>query len=978
MNLSQLRTRKWFYSALAFLIPFTAIVILMIAVGATPFGNSSLLYSDMWHQYFPFFKAFREALLSGDSLLYSWNVGMGMDYLGLISYYLGSPLYLFSVLLPESWVLPYFSLLMPIKLGLASLFFSIFLRKLFDKNDFSIAVFGSSYALCAWALGYQWNIMWLDTFALLPLVALGTVFLLREKKYILYTVSLALSVLVNYYIGFFTCIFVLLLFICYQICRCTGIRQFFSDFLRIALFTVLAIGMTAILELPAFAALGNTYSSVNSFPEDFSLNIVEYADCAAAREAWDAFKTAKEAGEPTFSLWLSAVGESFGPVMSGMRQVAGNMAGGITPTFKEGLPNIYTGVASLLLAFLFLFSGKVAIRDKICCVFLLLFFMLSFVVRQLDYIWHGFHFTNMIPYRFSFLFSFVMLYMAYRAYLQRNRFKIWQLLLAGGLTLGVLALSDNVAKIPEAFGATGEIFEKIGQVIATGTAGDQEGNAQALQALKTLFNDYGKVFVFVVYNTIFFLLYLIILLYPRLLRRPAETATMEDYRELAITRYNRRNVSSGLLSLVIVLELVMSVVNFGVNFAYTNITNYPSGTSYTESMLRYMKEREDSLFYRTETTHTQTLNDGALNSYNGISTFTSSANVKVTDFMAAMGYAARNNWNRYCFEESSPVANLFLNLKYMLERDGQLETNPYFDEIHHYDDVYLLENNAYLPLGFLANSQLADTALRNGSNNSFYNQNDLFRDATGIEENVWNNVSPDCLEIDGKNVTFDSKDKFGFCIYKATGGNARVIYRYTIEEEGFLCLDINMPARNSFYVYINNKYQFSESITLPQSIAVSQVRPGDVVEIRVNCKADENSNMSIRAAMLNDEVFREGHGILNASTLNLTKFSTTNVVGNIACNRDGLLYTSIPDDGNWRAKVDGQDAEIVLVGEAMIGLKLTEGDHEIEFYYKNSEFEIGCVISTVCLLVFLGLIALENRDWIYRMYLKIRARIPLK
>ena len=126
MNLSQLRTRKWFYSALAFLIPFTAIVILMIAVGATPFGNSSLLYSDMWHQYFPFFKAFREALLSGDSLLYSWNVGMGMDYLGLISYYLGSPLYLFSVLLPESWVLPYFSLLMPIKLGLASLFFLIF------------------------------------------------------------------------------------------------------------------------------------------------------------------------------------------------------------------------------------------------------------------------------------------------------------------------------------------------------------------------------------------------------------------------------------------------------------------------------------------------------------------------------------------------------------------------------------------------------------------------------------------------------------------------------------------------------------------------------------------------------------------------------------------------------------------------------------------------------------------------------------
>jgi uncharacterized membrane protein YfhO len=114
-------------------------------------------------------------------------------------------------------------------------------------------------------------------------------------------------------------------------------------------------------------------------------------------------------------------------------------------------------------------------------------------------------------------------------------------------------------------------------------------------------------------------------------------------------------------------------------------------------MIRYMKEREDSLFYRVETTHTQTLNDGAVNDYNGISTFTSSANVNVTRFMTALGYAAQDNWNRYCFEEGSPVSNLFLNLKYMLERDAKVEENPYFKEIHHFGNVYLLENDAYLP-----------------------------------------------------------------------------------------------------------------------------------------------------------------------------------------------------------------------------------------------------------------------------------------
>ena len=99
------------------------------------------------------------------------------------------------------------------------------------------------------------------------------------------------------------------------------------------------------------------------------------------------------------------------------------------------------------------------------------------------------------------------------------------------------------------------------------------------------------------------------------------------------------------------IELILNMVNFRVNFPCTYIGNYPRGTEYSASMIRYMKERvDDTLFYRAEVTHTQTLNDGALNSYNGISTFTSSANVKVTQFMKILGFSAKNTYNRYCYE----------------------------------------------------------------------------------------------------------------------------------------------------------------------------------------------------------------------------------------------------------------------------------------------------------------------------------------
>ena len=182
MKLPQGKHLKVNNLALAFAIPCVGMLFVMLISQYEPFGSYSMLYSDMYHQYYPFFVAFRDALRQGKGLLYTWSVGLGMDYLGLIAYYLASPLNLLSVLVPEGLLLEYFSLLVPIKLGLAGLFFAVFLKNIFGRSDVSIAVFGGFYGLCAWALGFQWNVMWLDTFALLPLVALGTVQLLREKK----------------------------------------------------------------------------------------------------------------------------------------------------------------------------------------------------------------------------------------------------------------------------------------------------------------------------------------------------------------------------------------------------------------------------------------------------------------------------------------------------------------------------------------------------------------------------------------------------------------------------------------------------------------------------------------------------------------------------------------------------------------------------------------------------------------------------
>lgn len=718
--------------------------------------------------------------------------------------------------------------------------------------------------------------MWLDTFALLPLVALGTISLLKERKVLLYTITLFLSIFSNYYIGLFTCIFVALIFFCYQICSFKNLESFLRDLGRIALFSFLAIGMTAVLELPAFAALQTTQSSVNKFPQGFKLNIADE------------------------NTWMG--------LFDAMRQVAGNMNGGITPSFKEGLPNLYCGIITNILAALYLTGKQIRIRDKLCCIALLLFFNLSFILRQLDYIWHGFHFTNMIPYRFSFLYSFVLLYMAYKAYLMRESFKPWQIVLSAILSFGLMLC-----------------------------AGEQDA-------------------AYWTYNGVFLLLYSLVFLLPHLFVFNKRKLTTESVNAIHSERKARQKISAYLLFGIMVLELILNIVNFGVSFTGTLISDYPRGKEYTASMIRYMNEREkDTFFYRAEVTHSQTLNDGALNGYNGISAFTSSANVRVTKFMQALGYGAKNTYNRYCFEEGSPVANLFLNLKYMLERQDRVEENAYFDDIHHYGKVHLLENNAYLPLGFMTKAQILNIDFPNAQSNAFLFQNELLKAATGLTEDAWSLMTGSQLSISSTDVTIKTQTHTGYCSYSTDAAAGTLVYTYAPDRPGLICIDLDLSKKNNYSVWKNGTQLYTETYSLPQTLSVANVVPGDIIEIHLTCKKSEKGTVSIHAGILDETVFRKAYGILNNSVLELTHFENTQIKGTVNCSKPGVLYTSIPQDGNWTAEVDGVPAETVLIGDAMVGLVLTEGNHEVVFTYKNESFSMGLTISLACTAIFIAL-----------------------
>lgn len=170
-------------SVLAFFVPAFIMLVLFIIRGIYPFGDRSFLFSDMYHQYMPFLSEFVHKIKAGEGLFYSYNVGIGSNFLALYVYYLASPFNWLVFLLPEGLIMEFMSYLVILRIGLMGLTFSIYLRKVFGKEDPAALLFSTAYALSGYLAAYNWNVMWLDCLILLPLILLGAERLVREGKW---------------------------------------------------------------------------------------------------------------------------------------------------------------------------------------------------------------------------------------------------------------------------------------------------------------------------------------------------------------------------------------------------------------------------------------------------------------------------------------------------------------------------------------------------------------------------------------------------------------------------------------------------------------------------------------------------------------------------------------------------------------------------------------------------------------------------
>lgn len=367
---------------LSFLIPLCVALFGLVSGGFAPFGDKDLLTAGGYQSIIPYFHEFHDRFHNGTLFDYSIKTGLGYDFTTVITYYLSDPLNFLVLAFPKYAMLGILDILYIFKIGLAGLFFSLFLgykNKTLKKrynNDEKLNItplltlaFSVSYALSSAMISYGCNITYTTVFALLPLVLMGLDRIVNERRWLVYLISFSLCIICNFHLSIIVFIFTLFYLLMHEYedtaqIVYTVLGKLFAD--------ILSIGLCAVIIL----------NNLNSlfFKEDISLH---FFNKGMFSSIWNVLKMSLTRSMP-YQLSLDSYGV-----------------------------NIYVGIISLLLIIPFALNKKINLSYRIRNVVALVLLLTCGYSITSNYLFNGFYLTLNYRAFFSFIICFMLLDIGY-------------------------------------------------------------------------------------------------------------------------------------------------------------------------------------------------------------------------------------------------------------------------------------------------------------------------------------------------------------------------------------------------------------------------------------------------------------------------------------------------------------------------------------------------------------------------------------
>lgn len=827
-----------------------------------PFGDMTVMRMDLYHQYGPLFAELYDRVIEHKSFIYSWQSGGGSSFLGNYFNYLSSPLSAIIFLFDRKDISYAITTLVLVKGCLSAGTFAYYLKSSLGRHSYLSASFGVFYSLCGYFLAYYWNIMWLDGMILLPIIVLGIEKIIDGKKPLTYIASLTLLLFSSYYMGYMVCIFSVVYFFVYYIsnhsfadklCPTAGMKKysirkflnlkFINRGLRFAGASLLSAALCACTLIPVYFILQACSATSDTFPDTFN----SYFDLL------DLFSSHLAALETT-----------------------------IRSSGDDVLPNIYCSMLTVILAPLYFVNKDIKLKEKAMYVLLIIFFVFSFNNNCANFVWHAFHFPNDLPYRFSFIYSFVVLIVAFKGAMKIKSLRYQDIAIVGMVWMLIIFLyqKDMTSKMSEK-----TIYISLAFIIVwTGFLLLVKKNKVSNVIVSTLVVAITFCEVIVSDSNSFVF-----------------TQAQKDY----VAHYDNYT------------ESIDKIKSQDKDFYRTELT--------------YLDTRMDPCLYGYDgmsTFSSMAYEDYSQTQYslgmfgNRINSYTYNTQTPLYNMMYALKYLTK--------AQSSAELSSDYYTQIFKSDDSKVKT---------------YKNKYYLPIAFETSSDIKDWSTAEGNPFAIQEQfADLACGVSKMFVPL-KYSSTDCDYIDCDDVTENGTYYFSKMDTDSDYGTVELTVEATTDSDVYIYItspeieNVNYYFSNEANTYQNinepyimdlGKHKKGEKITVSL----------DCGSIDAN-----ESYFEIYAYSIDKNVLDSAYDFLNAGKLNVTSYSDTQIDGTIDARYNGTLYTSIPYDEGWSITIDGEEVKPIKIGNSQLACGIVQGKHTVKFKYTPKGMKYGVAIS---------------------------------
>ena len=619
---------------------------------------------------------------------------------------------------------------------------------------------------------------------------------------------------------------------------------------------------------------------------------------------------------------------------------------GSLSSFLDLVLNTHPGFyASSILAVLllggYLVSEKLPLRERLCGLAVFLFIMLSIWYAPLNFVWHGLHYPHVSVQRFGFVIPFMLAFMGWR-------------------------FTDTLHDLPEKPAGKGITALRIisGGILMLGFA------AGVIYCAATSCS-IDIPLVVVGFAVLYFLLYAFYRFFPK--------RTMPFYLCLLVLVCIEQGFSGYLQNTAISaseewgsvipeesIKQAVAAVNSDAESAQDlcsrTVLNLPGILPNDEELIYDIPQ--GSTVFNSLIPHDQFL------------------------FCGKMGFQSNQDDGYYYFcRRLNPFAAQLTNMQYAVS-SNPVPGYDILDSDRSDEEYHAYKTQQETSLGFCIpdliqlpsdHTMLACEA-----------QSQIFQDMTGLDLPLFTEMSEFAHQSKGMTLS-RSGDRYDY----QTFGNANDMdseEKYQPEMK----IEFRIPEEGKYYLFSRwdadtkagydlKRYSIMLNDESVSGFAIMGRRPnryeccaigdcikGDKVTFEAKFFAGTTASLTVHLVKFNDEAYEKGYEILHESPLKLTSFSQDEFTGTVDAKKDSVLYLSLPYDEGWSAYVDGKQVPVERVLNAMSGIRLSAGSHQIRMRFRPKGLYTGAAVSGACILIYLILCIV----YAVRLHKQKKAAVP--